>query len=81
MGETAIELLFKSKYLQSANGETWTDRQKARARLFFKMFQPYTLISSLRNVFSNKPVDWDTKAKLHEPKSVIRKFRFHFVLK
>ena len=46
-GETAIELLTRSKYLLSVSGEKWTDRQKTRAKILFKMFpkikEAYTL--------------------------------------
>ena len=70
-GETVIELLTRSKYLLSVSGEKWTDRQKTRAKILFKMFpkikEAYTLICSLRSVFSNKPIDRVTaKVKLHE---------------
>ena len=56
-GETVIELLTRSKYLLSVSGEKWTDRQKTRAKILFRMFpkikEAYTLICSLRSVFSN----------------------------
>lgn len=56
-GETVIELLTRSKYLLSVSGEKWTDRQKTRAKILFRMFpkikDAYTLICSLRSVFSN----------------------------
>lgn len=70
-GETVIELLTRSKYLLSVSGEKWTDRQKTRAKILFRMFpkikEAYTLICSLRSVFSNKSIDRGTaKVKLHE---------------
>ena len=70
-GETVIELLTRSKYLLSVSGEKWTDRQKTRAKILFRMFpkikDAYTLICSLRSVFSNKSIDRGTaKVKLHE---------------
>ena len=70
-GETVIELLTRSKYLLSVSGEKWTDRLKTRAKILFKMFpkikEAYTLICSLRSVFSNKSIDRVTaKVKLHE---------------
>lgn len=70
-GETVIELLTRSKYLLSVSGEKWTDRQKTRAKILFEMFpkikEAYTLICSLRSVFSNKSIDRVTaKVKLHE---------------
>ena len=60
-----------SKYLLSVSGEKWTDRQKTRAKILFRMFpkikEAYTLICSLRSVFSNKSIDRGTaKVKLHE---------------
>lgn len=71
IGETVIELLTRSKYLLSVSGEKWTDRQKARAKILFEMFpkieQAYSLICSLRSVFSNKSIDRTVaKIKLHE---------------
>ena len=70
-GETVIELLTRSKYLLSVSGEKWTDRQKTRAKILFGMFpkikEAYTLICSLRSVFSNKSIDRGTaKVQLHE---------------
>ncbi len=70
-GETVIELLTRSKYLLSVSGEKWTDRQKTRAKILFRMFpkikEAYTLICSLRSVFSNKSINRGTaKVKLHE---------------
>ncbi|UKI46414.1 MAG: transposase [Phocaeicola vulgatus] len=71
-GETVIELLTRSKYLLSVSGEKWTDRQKNTCKkILFKMFpkikEAYTLICSLRSVFSNKSIDRVTaKVKLHE---------------
>lgn len=70
-GETVIELLTRSKYLLSVSGKKWTDRQKIRAKILFGMFpkikEAYTLICSLRSVFSNKSIDRVTaKVKLHE---------------
>lgn len=70
-GETVIELLTRSKYLLSVSGEKWTDRQKTRAKILFRMFpkikEAYTLICSLRSVFSNKSIDRGTaKVQLHE---------------
>lgn len=70
-GETIIELLTRSKYLLSVSGEKWTDRQKTRAKILFEKFpkikEAYTLICSLRSVFSNKSIDRVTaKVKLHE---------------
>ena len=60
--ETVIELLTRSKYLLSVSGEKWTGRQKTRAKILFKMFpkikEAYTLICSLRSVFSNKSPDF-----------------------
>ena len=70
-GETVIELLTRSKYLLSVSGEKWTDRQKTRAKILFMMFpkikEAYTLICSLRSMFSNKSIDRvAAKVKLHE---------------
>ena len=70
-GETVMELLTRSKYLLSVSGEKWTDRQKTRARILFMTFprikEAYTLICSLRSVFSNKSIDRvSAKVKLHE---------------
>ena len=53
------------------SGEKWTDRQKTRAKILFRMFpkikDAYTLICSLRSVFSNKSIDRGTaKVQLHE---------------
>ncbi len=70
-GETVIELLTRSKYLLSVSGDKWSDRQKARAKILFKMFpkirEAYTLVCSLRSVFSNKSIDRvAAKGKLHK---------------
>lgn len=67
----AIELLTRSKYLLSVNGEKWTDRQKTRAKILFRIFpkinEAYTFICILRSVFSNKSIARVTaKVKLHE---------------
>lgn len=66
-----IELLTRSKYLLSVNGEKWTDRQKTRAKILFRIFpkinEAYTFICILRSVFSNKSIARVTaKVKLHE---------------
>ncbi|WP_143089353.1 transposase, partial [Prevotella sp. KH2C16] len=51
----------RSKFLLSVSGEKWTDRQKIRARLLFKLFpkikDAYTLICSLRCIFSSKDIN------------------------
>uniref|UniRef100_A0AB33JPL9 Transposase IS204/IS1001/IS1096/IS1165 DDE domain-containing protein n=5 Tax=unclassified Prevotella TaxID=2638335 RepID=A0AB33JPL9_9BACT len=70
-GESVIELLTRSKFLLSVSGEKWTDRQKIRARLLFKLFpkikDAYTLICSLRCIFSSKDINRTAaKDKLHD---------------
>ena len=70
-GETVIELLTRSKYLLSVSGGKWTDRQKTCAKILFEMFpkikEAYTLICSLKSVFSNKSIDLGAaKVKPHE---------------
>lgn len=70
-GETVMELLTRSKYLLSVSGEKWTGRQKARARILFRMFprikEAYTLVCSLRSVFGSKSIGRAAaKVMLHE---------------
>ena len=70
-GDTLIELLTRSKYLLSISGDDWTDKQKIRAEILFSKFpkikEAYSLICSLRRVFSDKSIDRDfAKIRLHD---------------
>lgn len=70
-GDTGVELLTRSKYLVSRSGDKWSERQKERAELLFgshpQIKETYSLLCSLRNVFSIKTKSReDGRRKLHE---------------
>lgn len=56
-GDSHVELLTRSKYLLSQSGEKWTIKQRQRARILFEKYpkirEAYSLICSLRHVFSD----------------------------
>lgn len=57
-GDTAVELLTRSRYLISQSRDKWTDSQKKRARILFDRYpdilDAYNLVNRLRNIFKNK---------------------------
>lgn len=60
-GDTVVELLTRSRYLLMQPGCNWTESQKTRANLLFKLFpnieQAYSLAHSLRVRYNNKTDD------------------------
>lgn len=57
-GDTAVELLTRSRYFISQSRDKWTDSQKARAAILFERYPDlltaYNLVNTLRNIFKNK---------------------------
>lgn len=57
-GDTILELLARSRYLLATSADKWTENQKNRARLLWKLFPDlhtaYGIVQSLRAIFSNK---------------------------
>ena len=55
-GDTKKQLLARSRYLLFKSGDKWTDKQKKRAAILFKLYpdikQAYSLTHSLRMIFS-----------------------------
>lgn len=55
-GDTKKQLLARSRYLLFKSGEKWTQKQKDRAKILFKLYpdlkQAYSLTHSLRMIFS-----------------------------
>ena len=69
-GDTKKQLLARSRYLLFKSGDKWTDKQKKRAAILFKLYpdikQAYSLTHSLRMIFSknkNKGVAYTKMAK------------------
>ena len=60
-GDTVVELLTRSRYLLMQPGGNWTESQKARANLLFKLFpnieQAYSLAHSLRMRYNSRTDD------------------------
>lgn len=57
-GETAIDLLTRSRYLLNYTRNEWSNRQKERAKLLFEQYPvmetAYDLVMKIRNIFKNK---------------------------
>ncbi|WP_289647294.1 transposase [uncultured Muribaculum sp.] len=57
-GDTAVELLTRSRYLILQSRDKWTDSQKKRAEILFDrypdMLEAYSLVNRLRSIFKNK---------------------------
>lgn len=57
-GDTAIELLTRSRYLLMQSAEKWTESQKVRARILFerypKLEEAYSITHSLRMIYNNR---------------------------
>lgn len=57
-GDTAVELLTRSRYLIAQSRDKWTDSQKKRADILFgrypDMLEAYNLVNRLRTIFKNK---------------------------
>lgn len=66
-GDTAVELLTRSRYFISQSRDKWTDSQKERARILFgqypEMLTAYDLVNDLRNIFKNKTLTSLTAAE------------------
>lgn len=70
-GETLLEMLTRCKFQLAQSGDKWTQRQKERARILFSMFpklrEAYSLVCSLRSIFSDKKLNReDARVKLHQ---------------
>ena len=70
-GDTKVELLTRARYILPKSGEDWSDSQKERAEILFKLYprlkEAYSLICSLRAIFRNKKLDKEgAKIKLTE---------------
>ena len=57
-GDTAVELLTRSRYFISQSRDKWTASQKNRAEILFRKYPDlliaYELVNKLRNIFKNK---------------------------
>lgn len=66
-GDTAVELLTRSRYFISQSREKWTDSQKIRADILFTQYPDllvaYNLVNNLRNIFKNKTLTKETAAE------------------
>lgn len=70
-GDTKIELFTRSRGLLYKAGGKWSKSQAKRAKILFKeapkIREGFSLISSVRSIFSNKKLDRDAaKEKLHK---------------
>lgn len=63
-GDTAVELLTRSRYFLSQSRDKWTNSQKERSRILFEqypeMLTAYNLVNALRNIFKNKTLKPET---------------------
>lgn len=63
-GDTAVELLTRSRYLISQSRDKWTDSQKERAQILFAQYPDmktaYDLVNDLRCIFRNKTLTPET---------------------
>lgn len=57
-GDTAVELLTRSRYLLMQPSDKWTESQKSRAGILFGMYpklrEAYGIVHSLRTIFNNR---------------------------
>lgn len=57
-GDTAVELLTRSRYLITQSRDKWTDSQTVRAKILFDRYpdilEAYNLVNRLRNIFKNR---------------------------
>lgn len=57
-GDTAVELLTRSRYFITQSRDKWTDTQKERSEILFAQYPDlltaYNLVNTLRNIFKNK---------------------------
>lgn len=70
-GDTLVELLTRSKHALTQTHDKWSERQKARMKLLFKLYpklkEVYDIVNKLRAIFRSKSLSRDeAKAKLHE---------------
>lgn len=60
-GDTAVELLTRSRYLLSQSRDNWTKSQKERAEILFRQYpqllDAYEFVNRLRSIFKNKTLD------------------------
>lgn len=63
-GDTAVELLTRSRYFLSQSRDKWTDSQKDRAAILFQeypgLLDAYELVNRLRTIFKNKELTTDS---------------------
>lgn len=79
-GETIPELLTRSMYLLTMSPNKWSEKQKARAELLFKLFPDirtaFGLSHSLRVIFSNKNATKESaKSSMAEWRAKVNKFK------
>ena len=64
-GDTAVELLTRSRYFLSQSRDKWTDSQKDRAAILFQeypgLLDAYELVNRLRTIFKNKELTTDSE--------------------
>ena len=57
-GDTAIELLTRSRYLLMQSADKWTDSQRIRASILFERYpelkEAYSITHSLRMIYNNR---------------------------
>lgn len=63
-GDTAIELLTRSRYFITQSRDKWTDTQKTRAQILFREYPDilvaYNIVNNLRAIFKNKKLTPET---------------------
>ena len=77
-GDTVVELLTRTKYSLTQTPDKWSDRQRERMELLFKMYpkikQSYDVINRLRAIFRSKTLTKDTaREKLHGWYEIVNK--------
>lgn len=59
-GDTAIELLTRSRYLLMQSADKWTDSQRIRASILFERYpelkEAYSITHSLRMIYNNRKI-------------------------
>ena len=70
-GDTLVELLTRSKHALTQTHDKWSERQKERMKLLFKLYpklkEVYDIVNKLRAIFRSKSLSRDeAKVKLHE---------------
>ena len=66
-GDTKVELFTRARYILPKSGDKWSDRQRERAAILFKLAprlkNAYSLVCKLRCIFKNKKLTKDTASE------------------